>query len=226
MQQTTFEGATITALGHDGFLVEWPEQKLTIAFDPFQIAPIEKKANFIFISHGHFDHFDAYSVRKLCDDKTKIIAPPSAQKEMGFFEDKVEWYEIGAEKVKLDKLTYWGIPAYNTNKFRAPNQPYHPRELGGVGFLVEVGSTRLYHAGDTDFIPEMSSLKKIDVAFLPISGTYVMTVEEAVQAAETIQPKLAIPMHFGKLLGSSMDAHRFQSLLKDKVKVTILTADG
>ncbi len=224
MNQTTFERATVTALGHDGFLVEFPEQNLILAFDPFQIGPTDKKADYIFVSHGHFDHFDAYSIRKLSTDKTIIVAPPSAKKEMAYFEDKIHWYE-GTDKVKLPKFIYWAIPAYNTNKFRAPGEVFHPKELGGLGFIIEVGSTRIYHAGDTDVTPEMEQLKKIDIALLPISGTYVMTVEEAVQAAELIKPKLVIPMHFGKVLGSIMDANRFQSLLKDKIPVRVLTAE-
>lgn len=224
MNQTTFEGATITALGHDGFLVEWPAQNLTIAFDPFQIAPTEKKADYIFISHGHFDHCDPDSIRKLSREKTTIVSPAAFQKELSEFGDVVVWYD-GTDKVKLEKLSYWAVPAYNVNKFRTPTEVFHPKELGGVGFIVEVGSTRIYHAGDTDITPEIATLKKIDIALLPVSGTYVMTVEEAVQAAELIQPKLAIPMHFGKVLGSAMDAHRFQTLLKGQVPVAILTAD-
>ncbi|HSX41958.1 MAG TPA: MBL fold metallo-hydrolase [Candidatus Saccharimonadales bacterium] len=224
MQQTTFEGAIITALGHDGFLVEFPNENLTLAFDPFQIAPIDKKADYIFVSHGHFDHCDPDSIRKLSHEKTVIVASNAFQNELAEFGDKVAFYD-GTDKVKLEKITYWAIPAYNVNKFRTPTEVFHPKELGGVGFIVEVGSTRIYHAGDTDVTPEMETLKKIDVALLPISGTYVMTVEEAVQAAELIQPKLAIPMHFGKLLGSVMDAHRFRDLLKDKIAVTVLTAE-
>jgi L-ascorbate metabolism protein UlaG (beta-lactamase superfamily) len=223
MQETKFEDALITALGHDGFLVEFPEEQLTIVFDPFEIQ-VDRKADYVFISHPHFDHCHPESIRALMADETKIIAPTSCQKELADFGNKVEWYE-GTNKVQLEKFTYWAIPAYNINKFRTPTEVFHPKELGGVGFLVEVKSTRLYHAGDTDLTPEMETLKKIDVAFLPISGTYVMTVEEAVKAAELIAPKLAIPMHFGKVLGSVTDAHRFQSLLKDRVPVAVLTTD-
>lgn len=223
MQQGNYKDAKITALGHDGFVVEFAEPAIKIAFDPFE-AQTDEKVDYIFISHPHFDHCHPDSIRRLMNEKTKIIAPLSCQNELAEFGESVKFYD-GKEKVTDGSLTYWSIPAYNINKFRTPSEVFHPKELGGVGFVAEVNKTRLYHAGDTDVTPEMGTLKKIDVAFLPVSGTYVMTVAEAVEAAKLIQPKLAIPMHFGKVLGSVMDAHRFQHQLKDIVPVMVLTTE-
>ncbi|HEY3346824.1 MAG TPA: MBL fold metallo-hydrolase, partial [Nitrospirota bacterium] len=111
-----------------------------------------------------------------------------------------------------DKLNEKGIdietvPAYNTNK------AFHPKSNRWVGYIFTVEGERLYIAGDTDYIPEMKSIK-CDIAFLPVSGTYVMTAEEAVQAAQDIKPKVAVPMHYGTLAGTVADAERFKKLYK------------
>lgn len=222
MRQGTIEGWVITALGHDGFVAQKTENNLRIAFDPFDVKDVEP-VEYIFISHHHYDHCDPNSIQAMLKPSTKIIAPESCAKELAAFQDKVVLVS-DREKHTTNDLIYWTIPAYNINKYRTPTEVFHPKEKGGVGFIVEIDRFRFYHAGDTDLIPEMESLKKLSVAFLPISGTYVMTLEEAVQAAQILQPKHVIPMHFGKLLGSSSDAVRFQNLLKDKVPVTVLTA--
>jgi L-ascorbate metabolism protein UlaG (beta-lactamase superfamily) len=112
------------------------------------------------------------------------------------------------------------VPAYNVNKFRSPGIPFHPREAGHVGFVVTLEGKRVYHAGDTDYIPEMADLKEIDIALLPVSGTYVMTAEEAVQAAEAIRPGVAIPMHVGRGIGSPDATQVFKE--KAPVDVAIL----
>jgi L-ascorbate metabolism protein UlaG (beta-lactamase superfamily) len=101
------------------------------------------------------------------------------------------------------------VPAYNLTKFRSPGVPFHPKDAGHVGYLITVKGITIYHTGDSDFIPEMKGLKP-DVALLPVSGTYVMTAEEAVEAATAIQPKVAIPMHVGEGIGSLADAERFR----------------
>lgn len=221
MKQGNFKGATITALGHAGFIVEFTEQKLRLAFDPYDI-PAGEPVDYVFVSHPHFDHCDVASIRKIVKTTTTIIAPECCQNELAEFGTQVE---LLADKDKHTKkeLTYWALPAYNINKYRTPNEVFHPKELGGVGFVVEAGSLRLYHAGDTDRIPEMETLKKLDIAFLPISGTFVMTVEEAVEAAQVLKPKLVVPMHFGKLLGSVGDANRFSNLLSGQIPVMVLT---
>lgn len=222
MIETTFENLTITALGHDGFDVA-PEDGKRLIFDPYDLTG-GITADYVFISHPHFDHCDPQAIRKVLGEKTKIIAPVSCQRELDEFAQQLELVADNA-KHQLPGLTYWTIPAYNLDKFRAPNELFHPRNLGGVGFVVELNDrTRIYHAGDTDFVPEMGRLKKIDLAFLPISGTFVMTLEEAMKAAELIKPKLVIPMHFGKLLGSVTDANRFAQQLSQEVPVTVLTS--
>ena len=101
------------------------------------------------------------------------------------------------------------VPAYNINKFRSPGQPFHPQAAGHVGFVFTVGGRRIYFAGDTDHIPEMKDIK-VDIALLPVSGTYVMTAVEAAEAAAIIQPQVAVPMHIGRSIGSMADAETFK----------------
>jgi len=235
MRHGSYDGATITALGHAGFRVEYPEKGFSFAFDPYDVKDGDtvgpngtsenSQVDFVFISHPHFDHCDPNSIRKLLKPNGKIIAPIACQAELEPFADQVEL--VGdKEKHETKFFKYWSCPAYNIDKFRTPNEVFHPKESGFVGWIVEIGSTRYFHAGDSDFTPEMEALKKIDCAFLPISGTFVMTLEEAIKAAETLAPDVVIPMHYGKLLGSVSEAHRFQNLLKDKIKVMVLSTDS
>lgn len=230
MRDTTYKGATITALGHDGFRVDVAEPQVSFAFDPYDLLGEVTPVDFVFVSHSHFDHCDISSIRKLLGPKTRVIAPQCCQGELQELTSQLDTY-TGEDKVTAGKITYWAIPAYNTDKFRTPNEVFHPRDLGGVGFVVEIpieGSKnlRFYHAGDTDFVPEMEQVKKIDVAFLPISGTFVMTLEEAIKATEMIEPDLAIPMHYGKILGSVAEANRFQNMLHDKTNVAVLSTES
>lgn len=117
----------------------------------------------------------------------------------------------------------WAVPAYNVNKFRSPGVPFHPRESQHVGFVFKVGGLRFYFAGDTDVIPEMSEIGPVDYAFLPVSGTYVMTAEEAVEAVRQIRPRVVIPMHYGSIVGSVEDAEKLARLAPEGVEVRILT---
>lgn len=226
MRSGNYDGATISALGHDGFIVEYPEQKFSFAFDPYDVkdenvVPVD----FVFVSHPHFDHCDANSIRKLLKPSGKVIAPVAAAGELESFGKQLEIFD-GKDKRSTKFFKYWPVPAYNIDKFRTPNEVFHPKEAGFVGWIVEVAATRFYHAGDSDFTPEMEELKKIDVAFLPISGTFVMTLEEAIKAVEILEPDVVVPMHFGKLLGSVSDAHRFANLLKEKSKVLVLSTES
>jgi L-ascorbate metabolism protein UlaG (beta-lactamase superfamily) len=124
------------------------------------------------------------------------------------------------DAIQVRGIDVEAVPAYNVNKFRSPGIPFHPREAGHVGFVVTVEGKRVYHAGDTDCIPEMADLEEIDVALLPVSGIYVMTAEEAVQAASAIRPRIAIPMHLGRGIGSPDAAQVFKE--KAAVNVAIL----
>jgi L-ascorbate metabolism protein UlaG (beta-lactamase superfamily) len=124
------------------------------------------------------------------------------------------------ETVELDGIDIRAIAAYNTNKLNSDGLPFHPREAGGVGYVVTMGGFSIYHSGDTDVIPELDQAAGVDVALLPVSGTYVMTPTEAVEAARRIDPGVAVPMHWGTLIGTRSDAMKFAN--ESSVPVRIL----
>lgn len=179
----------ISLLGHASVLIQSPTLG-NIYIDPYEGA-YEKlpKADFILITHEHYDHFDAGKISTVKKQDTIIIAAKGVALNLS----GANAMKAGDEKT-FNGLKVKAVEAYNTNKFKAPGQPFHPKGLG-VGYIIEVEGQRLYHAGDTDLIDEMKNLGKIDIAFLPISGTYVMTIEEAVEALKIIKPKVVYPMH-------------------------------
>jgi L-ascorbate metabolism protein UlaG (beta-lactamase superfamily) len=118
------------------------------------------------------------------------------------------------DQCSVEKVEIEAVPAYNLNKFREPGQVFHPQKDKKLGFVFQMDGTRVYFAGDTDVIPEMKSIR-CDIALLPVSGTYVMTAEEAAEAVAEIKPKIAVPMHYGAIVGSDSDAQKFKSLVKN-----------
>lgn len=194
-------------LGHDAIRLEG---SAIVQFDPFQISA-PRPADLVLISHDHFDHNSPEDLAKVVKKDTVIVTDDASAKKLN---GDVRVVGPG------DTLTVKGVkieihPAYNTDK------EFHPKDAGMLSFVVTLDGVRYYHAGDTDFIPEMKNLD-VDVAFLPVSGTYVMTAEQAVEAAKTIKPKLAIPMHYGAIVGTENDAKRFKKALEGQVQVVIL----
>lgn len=186
--------------------------------DPFKIRPIPDKADLLLISHEHFDHLSLDDIKKVSSDKTTIITIPACKKELSSVKAKEIKTVKPGDKLSVGEIAVEAVPAYNLNKFREPGKPFHPKEDGKVGFVVSIKGVRVYHAGDTDPIPEMKNVKT-DIALLPVSGTYVMTPEEAAEAAKMIRPKLAIPMHYGAIVGSDTDAERFKQLSPYPVQI-------
>ncbi|RLB33857.1 MAG: MBL fold metallo-hydrolase [Deltaproteobacteria bacterium] len=197
----------IAWLGHDSFRIEGSK---TIYFDPYQI-PEGPKADLILISHEHFDHCSPEDVSKIQKPETIIVTEKdSANKLSG----DVRIVKPG-DSLRIGEVKIEAVPSYNTDK------DFHPKRNGWLGFVVEMDGVRIYHAGDTDFIPEMKNLE-VDIALLPVSGTYVMTADQAIEAALAIRPKLAIPMHYGTVVGDENDARKFKQALEGKVDVVVL----
>jgi L-ascorbate metabolism protein UlaG (beta-lactamase superfamily) len=193
-------------LGQAAFLITG---RRTIYIDPYQIHFAGEVGDMILITHDHPDHCSPEDVKWLRKGDTVIVAPPACASQ---FKGDVRPVKPG-DTLTIKGVTIEVVPAYNVNK------PFHPREAGGVGYIVTtVEGMRIYHAGDTDWIPEMAQVKA-DVALLPVGGTYTMDAAEAAQAANQIKPKLAIPMHWGTLVGSRQDADKFRELSNVEVKI-------
>lgn len=194
-------------LGHDTFKVVGEK---VIYTDPFKIKK-KDKADIILITHEHYDHCSPEDVKKIQGPNTVIVTTPDCAKKLS---GNIKTVKPG-DRLKVEGIDIEAVPAYNTNK------QFHTRDKNWVGYIFTVNGQRIYIAGDTDHIIEMKNFK-VDIALLPVSGTYVMTAEEAVQAALDIKPKVAIPMHYGSIVGEEKDAKRFAEGLKGKIEVVIL----
>jgi L-ascorbate metabolism protein UlaG (beta-lactamase superfamily) len=194
-------------LGHDAVRLDG---SVVVCIDPYQITT-SKPADLILVTHEHFDHCSPEDLEKVRNADTVIVTDATSAKKL---KGDVRVVAPG------DRLNVKGVdievyPAYNTNK------EFHPKKAGMLSFIVTLDGVRFYHCGDTDVIPEMKGLN-VDVAFLAVSGTYVMTAEEAVEAARAIQPKVAVPMHYGAIVGSVDDASRFKKALEGEIEVVVL----
>jgi L-ascorbate metabolism protein UlaG (beta-lactamase superfamily) len=197
----------ISWLGHDGFRIDAGK---TVYIDPYQV-PEGPKADLILITHEHFDHCSPEDVAKIQQRGTVIVTEKDSAPKL---DGDVRVVRVG-ESLTIDDIRIDAVPAYNTNK------DFHPKSKGWLGFIVEIDGVKVYHAGDTDFIPEMNDFQT-DIALLPVSGTYVMTADEAVEAALAINPQIAVPMHYGAIVGEANDATRFRDALEGKIEVRVL----
>lgn len=197
-------------LGHDSILIQFNEKN--IYFDPFGIPQNSPPADYVFITHEHYDHLSLKDLKKIVKAGTKIIIPSQWTGKVKELNCEVIGVKI-SEKKKIDEFDLQVVPAYN------PSKQFHPKSYGGVGYIVKIGGTIYYHSGDTDLIPEMKEFPEIDVAFLPVSGTYVMDAKEAAQATKIMKIKKAIPMHYGAIIGSENDAEEFKKLSSCPVEI-------
>ena len=188
----------ISWLGHASFKIAKKEAPV-VYLDPWKLPETPHDGDVILITHSHYDHLSVPDIQKAAKPGAVIIGPADCLKDLT---GDVRPVKPG-QQVVLEGVTIEAVPAYNTGK------PFHPKENGWVGYIVTIGGRRIYHAGDTDVIPEMSSFV-VDVALLPVSGTYVMSAEEAATAAGILNPKVAVPMHYGTIIGTENDARQFQ----------------
>jgi len=186
---------------------------------PFAIA--SEKADIMLITHSHHDHCSIKDMQSIVKDGTIIVCPANVQSKIGKLNKKIDikilepWQELELEGIKIK-----AVPAYNINK------KFHEKAEQWNGYIIELDGNRVYHAGDTDLIPEMSNLGKIDVALLPVGGGYTMNAQEAARATIFIKPRIAIPMHYGTIIGSIEDALRFVELCEQEgIKAEVLKVE-
>jgi len=208
-------------LGHAGFFIK---NTGIIYIDPYNIKEGMEKADMILITHSHYDHCSVADMKKIVKEGTRILMTADCQSKITRFDVpiKMEIVEPGQE-LDFSGIKFFTLPAYNLDK------PFHPKEGNWVGYLIKMDDILIYHAGDTDKIPEMQKLTgykqegKEFIALLPVGGRFTMSAEEAEEAAELIKPTLAIPMHYGSIVGSEDDAKEFCELCKEKnIKAEVL----
>lgn len=182
-----------------------------IYIDPWEIKS-GPKADIILITHSHYDHLSEPDIKKLSKPETEIVCTAdSAAKLKG----NVHVVKPG-DVVEVCGVKIEAVSSYNLHK------QFHPRSNNWVGYIINIDGKRIYQAGDTDLIPEMKEID-VDIAMLPIGGTYTMTAEEAATACEWIKTKEVIPIHWGKVVGSEKDVEEFKKSCKSKV--TVLTKE-
>lgn len=188
----------------------------TIYFDPFKIDKNYNDADYIFITHSHYDHYSEEDIKKVRKKETKIIITSDLKervKELGFENSNIIIVNPN-EKYIIDTLKIETIPAYNNKK------QFHPKSNNWVGYIIEINGENYYIAGDTDITEENKKIK-CDVALLPIGGTFTMNYEEAAELANIIKPKVVIPIHYGSIVGNKCDAEKFTKLINKEIKCEI-----
>ena len=189
----------------------------TIYIDPFKIDRNYNDADIVFITHDHYDHYSEEDIDKVINENTTIIIPEELLTKLlkkGINKNAIITVEPN-EKYVVQGIKFETIPAYNTNK------TFHPKENGWVGYIIIINGIRYYIAGDTD-ITEENKQVKCDVAFVPVGGTYTMDFKEAASLINEIKSKIAIPIHYGSIVGTEQDAIDFIRLLHPEIKGIIL----
>lgn len=217
-----FNGLEIKWLGHDGFLIIKEGKNFYV--DPFEIKNNLPRADLIVITHDHLDHCSIEDLSKIIRSGTKILLTPQCLSKVTKLDSSLDLEVVHVGDVKtFENFKIKFVPAYNIGK------EFHPKEEGYIGCIFDFGNAQIYHAGDTDLIPEMktfNSREKDLIALLPVSGKYVMNSEEAFNAVKILRPTLAIPMHYGTIIGSIHDANNFKKLcLAEGINAQILDKD-
>ena len=191
-------------------------QKKEIYIDPFKVGEEYHDADIIFVTHSHYDHYSEEDIKKTIKENTKIIVTIDL-KDMA--ENIVNSENVITvkpnEKYCVEGISFETVPAYNTNK------QFHPKQNNWVGYVIELNDLKYYIAGDTDITDENKTVK-CDVAFVPVGGTYTMTAKEAAELVNIIKPKIAVPIHYGSVVGTNQDAEDFVNLLDERIDGKIM----
>ena len=193
-------------LGHASFRISHDDTVIYI--DPWKISGEPADADFVLISHSHYDHYSSQDIKKISNTKTRLIASSDVVKK-----ENTGQALLPDNSLQIEGLIVHGVASYN------PEKQFHPKSNNWLGYVIEIQSKHIYYAGDTDLTDEVKTLKNVDTALLPVGGTYTMDAEQAARAAEFIKPRLAIPYHWGDIVGDNKDAIKFAELAQCEVKI-------
>ena len=203
----------IRSLGHASFQIKADRKIIYTDLKKYgKVVETSEIADLILISHSHADHCSAEVINKVRSKDTVVIAPKQSAAKIGGVVKTLR----PNEEITCDNIKVKAVEAYNYKRFKSPGKPWHPKGFG-VGYLITVEGKTIYHAGDTDFIPEMKKLGHVDVALIPTGDKYTMDNIEAAEAAIAIKPKLAISMHRWET-----DPQQFKEIVETKSKIKVL----
>ncbi len=197
---------TLKWLGHASFKIN--QEDKVIYIDPWQITNEASNATLVLVSHSHYDHFSPEDIKKVSNSDTKLIAPADV-----IAKQKKGVTIIPGQTIEINDIKVQGVPAYN------PQKQFHPKQNKWLGFIILIDSKKIYYAGDSDLTEEMKTIREIDVAMVPVGGTYTMNAKEAAEAIDQIKPKLAIPYHWGEIVGNHKDAEQFAKISDCDVQI-------
>lgn len=190
-----------------------------IYFDPYKIRRKTKDADIIFITHNHYDHFDLLSINKIKNENTIIVMPNSCIRELKEIDKEINMANyIGVnpkEQYFIKGINVETVSSYNLDK------EYHKKDNNWVGYIITIGDEKIYVAGDTDYLKDLDKIK-CDIALIPIGGTYTMNVEEAAKLVNKIKPKVAIPTHYGSIVGDKSLGKEFKELLNKDIECQLI----
>lgn len=196
-------------LGHASIFIKLEGKSIYI--DPWEVKSDLGKADIILVTHSHYDHYSEEDIKRISKQDTFIYSSSDVISQTSLKNKKVI---KPFDELKIGNITLKGFPAYNIDK------DFHPKKNDWLGFIIESGGVSIYIAGDTDFIPEMKKIK-VNIAIVPVGGTYTMNAEQAADFINTIKPDIAIPIHWGRIVGSKKDAEKFKALVKPPTKVIV-----
>ncbi len=186
-----------------------------IYLDPFDINDSPHDADYIFITHDHYDHFSMEDIKKIMNDKTVFIIPESMEKTLRNNVPNTDMISVvPGQKYDIADLSFETVPAYNKVK------PFHAKRAGWCGYILTIEGQRIYIAGDTDATKEAEEVS-CDIALIPIGGTFTMNYKEAAKLINKIKPQVAIPTHYGSIVGKESDGEDFRKLIEDGISVEL-----
>lgn len=204
----------VKVFGQNSIKIKYNNKNIYI--DPLYIDENYNDADYVFITHDHYDHFSPEDIAKVTYDNTRIVMPEKMRDKLSKVNIKIEnsLFVIPDETYKIEDIEFKTTYSYNKLK------PFHPKLNKWVGYILDL-EQKYYIAGDTDNVPELQDIK-CDVAFVPVGGTYTMNYKEGAALINSIKPQIAVPVHYGSIVGDKEDGKRFIELVDDGIECKIM----